>query len=76
MHCLILKITLKLVRSLKWRVVGRLRHTFLTRHDLIPKCLIRKSQNASDRINIRAYAEFLFAQDSLFGKVQQKVQIQ
>ena len=35
-----------------------------------------KSSNAQERINIRAYAEFRFAQDSLFGKVQQKVKIQ
>ena len=33
-------------------------------------------KNAPDIINIRAHAEFLFAQNSLFGKVQQKVQIQ
>ena len=32
--------------------------------------------NAPDKINIRAYAEFLFAQNSLFGEVQQKVQNQ
>ena len=71
-----MKTSFKVVRNLKRRVVGRLRHTFSTRHHLIQKCLIRKSSNAPDRINIRAHGQFFFAQDSLFGKVQQKVQIQ
>ena len=70
------QLIIKVVPNLKWQVVGRLRHTFSSLHNLIKKCLIIKSQNAPDRINIRAYAEFLFAQNSLFGKVQQKVQIQ
>ena len=67
---------LKVVRNLKWRVVGCLSHTFSTGHNLMQKCLIKKSLNTPDRTNIRAYAEFVFAQDSLFGKVQQKAQMQ
>ena len=34
---------IKVVRNLKWQVVGRLRHTFLSLHNLIKECLIRKS---------------------------------
>ena len=34
---------IKVVRNLKMLVVGRLRHTFSTRHNLIYNCLITKS---------------------------------
>ena len=58
-------------------VVGRLRHTFSTHHNLFYSCLlVQKNQSAPDRVNIRAYVEYCFALDSLFRKVQQMVQIQ
>ena len=70
------KALLQVVRNLEMLFVGRLRHTFSTRHNLNYHCLITKSQNPPDRVNIRAYVEYFFARDSLFSKVQQMVQIQ
>ena len=63
----------KVVSNLKWRVVSRLRHTFSSLHNLTKNASLSKV-NAPDKINIRAYAELFFAQNSLFGKVQQKAQ--
>ena len=67
---------IKVIRNLKMLVVGHLRHTFLTRHNLIYNCLITKSLNPPDRVNIKVHVEYFFAWDSLFRKVQQTVQIQ
>ena len=36
------------------------------------QCLIRKSENEPDRINIRAYAEFFFAQIVCLGKYSRR----
>ena len=44
----------KVVCNLKMLVVGRLRQTFSTCHNLFYNCLITKSLNAPNRVNIKA----------------------